>query len=134
MTLDSAIARFRAREQQLMRSECTVERATAGSYDPETMTWSNTPETVYQGICQVRPGGLQGGDENQGDDETRSLTYTIKVIADTPVQTGDVVTVTSSKDAGMVGRVFRITDVPADEWQINRKCSAEEVVQRGHPG
>lgn len=131
MTLDSAIARFRAREQELMRSECTVERAAGGTYDDETMTWSNTPETVYEDICQVRPAGLLGSDENQGDDETRTLQYTVKLIAETDVQTGDVVTVTASSDAGMVDRVFRITDAPADEWQINRKCSATEVVQRG---
>ena len=134
MTLDTAIARFRAREQELMRSECTVERAADGEYDPETMTWSNTPDSVYEGTCQVRPAGLVGGDQNQGDNETRVLEYTIKFIADTAVEVGDVVTVTSSKDAGMVGRVFRITDVPADEWQINRKCSAEEDVQRGSAG
>lgn len=132
MTLDSAIARFRAREQELMRSECTVARAAAGEYDPETMTWSNTPDEVYSGPCMIRPGGRVGEDDEQGDRETSSMVATGKFpFEDAPTfELGDVVTVTSSPDVP-AGTVFRIAALPRNDWTINRVAQLEEVRRRG---
>lgn len=125
MTLDTAIARFRAHEQDLFRSECVLEWA-----DPDG---DGTVTTLYTGGCMIRPAGTVGSDQDQGDNETRVGDYTVKFPADTTVQIGAVVTVTSSPDGGMAGRYFRLTDIPSDDWQVNRKCAAEEVLQRGRP-
>jgi hypothetical protein len=130
--IDSAIARFRQREQALMRSTCTVVRVDpidAGFYDSNAGTWVPVSTQMYAGPCLVRPArGLVGSEETRADDEVRIVRYVIKLLADAAVQKDDVVTVTSSPDPDLVGRAFRITDVLSDDWQINRRCAAEEVV------
>lgn len=130
--IDAAIQRFRRRERALFRDTCTVVRVDpvdSGFYDSGNGTWIPVSTAVYTGACLIRPAhGLIGNEETRADDELRILRYIIKFPADTSVAMDDVVTVATSPDPDLVGRAFRITDVLADDWQISRRCAADEIV------
>ena len=132
MTLDTAIARWRSREQRLFRSTCTVTRAAAGrTFDPSTNTYTAAAAaTVYSGPCMVRRTDRSGNDTEAGEREVRLQDLEVKLPADTAVAEGDVVTVTASPDPALVGKTLRVTDVLSDDWQVNRRLAVEEVVKR----
>lgn len=128
MSLDTAIAWFRQREADLMRSTVTVHRLTDPTFTPGT-GFTETSTVIYTGPALVRSGQLQGqGDVQAGQQEVNVRPARIKLPADTAAQRDDVVTVDASPDARMVGRKYRITQVAVDDWQISGVVLAEEVV------
>lgn len=84
---------------------------------------------IYEGPCQVRATARSGRrDEQAGEREIRISSSSAKFPSDTPVQIDDRLEVTSSStDAGLVGRTFRVTDVLWDGWQVSRAAILEEV-------
>ena len=129
MALDTAIERFRRREAENMRSECTVTRETGEpELDLSTGELERDYETVYSGKCSVRPATWVGADTQAGEQEVRLRSALGKLPHNTSVAKDDLLTVTSSEhDADLVGRVYRITDAFHDDWQIVRKVILEEV-------
>lgn len=129
--LDTAIARFRSRQEALFRDECVITRASGDPvFDEDTGEYTTPdPTEVYEGPCSLRPaGGLVGTDVTAGERELRLSDYVLKLPADTPVLNNDTVELTRSQyDADLVGRTYRITDVLRDGWQIARKCVVEEA-------
>lgn len=128
MTVETAIAYFRRRERQLMTSTVEVTRVTGPpSYDPDTGTVTEPLATVYQGDALVRMNAWEGHDVQAGDTEVRLRTARAKLPANTLVLRDDRLRVIASKDARLVGRVYRITDVLVDDWQVSCAVFLEEV-------
>jgi hypothetical protein len=129
MGLDSARAYFAQRQQDLFRSTCTITRSTPGTFDENTgEIASGTPATIYSGPCLVRSQMWQGSDTQTGQEEVRYRSARLKLPPDTAIEKDDVVTVTTAQnDPDLVGRVFRITDVLRDDWQIVRVAILEET-------
>lgn len=128
MSVDSAIRRFRRSERRLMTSTVEVTRVTGPpSYDPGTGTVTEPISTVYSGDALVRMNAWEGADVQAGDTEVRLRTARAKLPANTLVLRDDRLRVIASKDARLVGRVFRITDVLVDDWQVSCAVFLEEV-------
>lgn len=131
MSLDTAIERFRRRQESLFRDECVVTRSAGeGTFDEETGLYGDAQaETIYEGPCQIRPaGGLVGTDVQAGDREWRLKDFVLKLPVNTPVTENDVARISASTyDADLTGRTYRITDVLRDGRQIARTCVVEEA-------
>lgn len=132
MTLDTAIARFRQRQEALFRDECVIARVSdeEPTFDPDDGDYETPePDEIYEGPCQVRPaGGLVGTDVIAGERELRLTDLVLKLPVDTPVEKNDQVMVTDSiHDVSLIGRTYRITDVLRDGRQIVRVCVMEEA-------
>lgn len=130
MSLDAARAFFERQQMLLFRDEATVTRGSGTpTFNPATGVTTTVPgATVYTGECLIRGTSWQGFDVGVGETEVRSRTVRGWLPKDTAVEVNDVLTVTASThDAGMVGRVMRITDVPKDGWQVVRKVLLEEI-------
>lgn len=123
------IARSRRAQARLYRSECQIARASGPKvFDPETGDTVQPTRTVYLGVCQFRPAGYVGRDAEAGQREVRFLASVVKLPPDTDVARNDLLTVTASTyDPGLVGRTFRVTDVPGNDWQVAREAMVEEV-------
>lgn len=129
MSLDSARQRFESRQRDLFRDTAVLERpgsatfnSTTGVYDPAT------PTEIYSGECLIRGFAWEGTDLETGGNEVRMRRYRVKFPIDTDVRVDDIVRPTASDyDSSLVGRSFRVTDVPRDGWQIVRVCICEET-------
>lgn len=131
MTLDSARARFQRRQADLFRDTATISiPSTSGSLNPTTGVWTpNAPTVIYSGRALVRSFTWQGTSVEFGEEPVRLQRVRAKFPFDTVVDVSNIVTVTSSSyDAELVGRRYRVTDVFQDGWQICRVVIAEEVV------
>lgn len=131
MSIDSAIARFRRRREQLHRDEASVMRppATPGTLDPVTGEWTPAaPTRVYCGACTVRAFAWEGTDVFVGGTEVRLRRVRATFPADTDIQHNDMIIPSASTyDESLVGVSFRVSDVFRDGWQIARVAIAEEV-------
>ena len=130
MSVDSARQRFETRQRDLFRDTAVLERpstsvtfnSSTGTYDPDA------PTEVYSGACLIRGFAWEGTDLESGGEEVRMRRYRVKFPIDTAAQVDDIVRPTASTyDASLVGRSFRVTDVPRDGWQISRVCICEET-------
>lgn len=129
MTVDSARLRFEGRQRDLFRDAAVLERAGSATFNPTTGVYDPaTPTQIYSGACLIRGFAWEGTDLESGGEEVRMRRYRVKFPVDTDVRVDDIVRPTASDyDASLVGRAFRITDVPRDGWQISRVCICEEV-------
>lgn len=130
MTIETAIARFRAKQAEQFSDSATVSRQ-VGELTTNSTTGAVTREfdEVYDGPCKIRPADRTGRDVEAGETEVRLVTMVGKFPVDSDIRADDVVTVTASTyDDGMVDRQYRVTDVPADGWQIARVAYLEETV------
>lgn len=131
MGLAQTIEYFRREEEALFSGEALVTRATGeeGAFDPMTgEITAPEPDTIYEGPAQYRPNTGEGGDVTSGEREIRLRGGRAKFPHDTPLKADDAVTWTASQhDPDLVGKVFRITDVLRDDWQIVRVALLEEV-------
>jgi hypothetical protein len=122
------IARSRVRQETLWRAECRIDRPAGIAYSETTGDTTTNVETVYEGRCQFRPLALAGIDAEVGEHAVRLGRIELKLPANTDVQIDDFVTATSSTyDDALPGQQFRVTDVPANDWQVTRTCTIEAV-------
>lgn len=129
MTLDTALTRWRTREEAQFRSTCTIKRNDGEPvFDPGTGQYTQAEVVVYDGACKVKLAAREGEDVEAGETEVRLLDFILTLPADTAVQKDDRVLVDSSPDTGLAGKQFRVTDVLVTDWQVTRKAVLEEVV------
>lgn len=129
MTINSAITHFRNAERKLMTSTVSVVRNNGeATFNSTSGAYSQPTTSVYSGDALLRSTMWQGSDVQAGEQEVRLRGLRVKFPADTAVLEDDIVTVTASPDARMVGKTFRITDVLVDDWQISCTTICEEVV------
>lgn len=129
MTVESTIALFRSAERALMSSTVTIVRNVGEpTFDNVTGEFGQDTDPVYTGDALIRSNMWEGSDVQAGQQEVRLRGVRVKLPADTLVRMGDIVTVTDSPDARMDDKVFRVTDVMVDDWQISCTTICEEVV------
>ena len=132
MSVDTARAYFERRQADLFRDTATVTRpGEGGTLNPVTGVWTPAATTVvYSGPCLIRGFAWEGTDVQYGDQEVRLRRARAKFPVNTPIRLDDVVVPTASTyDSGMVGKSFRVTDVPNDGWQISRWTIIEEITE-----
>lgn len=129
MSVDTARQRFESRQRDLFRDTAVLERPGTATFSPSTGVYDPaTPSPVYSGACLIRGFAWEGTDLESGGNEVRMRRYRVKFPIDTDARIDDIVRPTASDyDASLVGRSFRVTDVPRDGWQISRVCICEEV-------
>lgn len=130
MSVDSAIERFRQRQQDVFRDTARIERPSTTTTLDDT-TGVETPDpatTLHTGPCLIRGMAWEGTDVQSGGIEVRLRRYKIKFAAEVPAEVNDIVTpIASIYDPSLVGRHLRVTDVARDGWQISRWLVCEEV-------
>jgi hypothetical protein len=131
MSIDTAITRFRARQAEQFSDEATVSRPVGELVtDPDTGAVTQPYDTIYEDRpCKIRPAGHSGNDVTAGETELRMIGMTGKFAVDDDIRKDDILTVTASLyDASMPGRQYRVTEAPADAWQIARVVGLEEAL------
>ena len=126
MSIDSAVAHFRRRQESLFRSVCDITRAGTPVFDPNTGTYTSPTTAVASDVaCLIRP---EAASERQaGETQVTLNRFVGKLPANTAVETGDVLTITASRhDEGLVGRSLTVVDVQHDDFQIARRLILEE--------
>jgi hypothetical protein len=112
-----------------MTATCTITRTTGDGTTGPDGTWTpGTTSSVYDGPCRVT--ALQRPERLLvvGEDAVRERRYDVAVRYDTnEVHVDDVLQVTKSKDAGLVGLQFRVVDVRYDSEQWERILGCEEI-------
>jgi hypothetical protein len=128
--VEATITSFREQQAELFSTTAHVGRRLGeGVFDENTGEIEPAePDTIYDGPCLIRPGERLGSDVTTGERELRFRDVKAKFPVDTPILKDDIVTVTASPhDARLLGAVFRVTDVPLDEWQISRVANLEDI-------
>lgn len=127
MSLESAISFFRTAETDQFSETVAITRQ-SGEPTYSAGTYANPSTSIYSGLAKIRPQRGVGYDEDIGGGDARFHTFVLTVPEDTAVAIDDRVTVSASdRDAGLVDRSFRITDVHPDSFQVTRKAVIQEV-------
>lgn len=127
MTLTAAVAFFRTQRVSRYTDACVIKRFATNVLNQTTGVYEPTYSTIYTGPCLIRPAApslTQAGQElvaTHGYD--LSLPYT--EILELPE---DLVDITASTDAFLVGKQFVIVNMPGDTYITNRMIPCEEVV------
>lgn len=129
MTITSATGRGQRFAEQTMTDTCTITRAGEPVYNPATLAYTASSTTVYSGKCRVKPSALSGNTTVQAGEERVALwPYAVSVpVSVTDVELDDLVTVTASADASLVGRVLRVRSTARGTHITARRLDAEEV-------
>lgn len=115
-------------ESYLRSAECTIERYPDSVLNTATARReAQIPQHVYTGRCQVKP--TRGPREIVLGEELVAYQDTTVIIPhDAPLpQRGDVITVTSSDDALMLGRTFAVLDVEMHTENITRTLACQTL-------
>lgn len=113
-----------------MTDTCTVKTVTGTSVNQTTGVETPTYSTAYTGKCKIQSGALSALNPEAG-----GATFTVQrsdvhvpVGSLTPA-IGQVVTITAcALDAGMVGRVFRVTSLLHKSQATAYRLGVDEVV------
>lgn len=113
MSVDSILARGRARREALMRSTGRIERPTTEPvFDPNTGLYTPaTRVTIYEGKCQLKPTfNPAERDRESGDREAafKSVDVVIPFTQGLRIEIEDVFTYVDGDDAWALGREFPV--------------------------
>ena len=129
MTATSAAVSGQAAAERLMVDTCTITRNGDPVFDSTTGTYAQPTSPVYTGKCRVKPSVLSGNTTVQAGEKRVALwPFSVSVpmsVAD--VQLDDIVTVTGSADASLVGVTLRIRSIARGTFITARRLDAEEV-------
>lgn len=112
-----------------MTADCVITRkGGAGTTGPDG-TWTPDPATtLYDGVCRIVALPTNERIEVVGEEQVTSRRYQVSVEHDIgEVFLGDLVSITASKDQGLVGKKLRVIDVQFGSEQWQRDLIAEEV-------
>ncbi|HEY5482827.1 MAG TPA: DUF6093 family protein [Propionibacteriaceae bacterium] len=96
---------------------CTIDRETVSAFDPATNIVTNTWAVIWSGPCDIQIGA--GGTTSVVVDNAGDPTVIVRGLAKIPasvtdVELGDRLTVTTSRDARLVGVHLAVTAVQMD--------------------
>lgn len=104
------------------------------TFDPVTGGYLHPPAVlVYDGpiVLGDQTSGNQGGQQTQGAVSATRQRWQLKIPFGSPeIHVGDVVTMTASRDADLVGRRFVVRDIGGGSFKVLRRLSCE----RWEPG
>ncbi|ROO82582.1 hypothetical protein EDD29_0062 [Actinocorallia herbida] len=117
-----------------LTSHCTLTRASgAGTTGPDG-TWTPASRTtVYDGPCRVIVAQTISGEKVQpaAAAQQTSRRYMVSLLWDSaPVQVDDIVEITQSHDANLIGRRLRVSsiDYASEQWQRDLVCWEVEAI------
>jgi hypothetical protein len=113
MSRASVLARGRAAAEAGMVDACTIRRrAAGGATDPDTGYPTQTWTDLYAGKCRVQQAQAQAGREDVGEDRLLLLRLEVQLpMTVTGLQVGDEITIATSQDPDLPGRVFLVHDL-----------------------
>jgi hypothetical protein len=127
MNLAAVVARGQARHLRLMLDACTVTRPDPGTtYNPVTQQYDGTFTTVYTGPCRIKI--WRGQDEEAAEQEVNVQRYYLDLplsVTAPDVRRRDTVTITSSLNAALVGRVLILTNAEAETTDTAFRITCE---------
>jgi hypothetical protein len=130
MSMDSAIARARARTEQVqLRDTCTIRRQGSGVvYDDETGVTTPAWTALYDGPCRMKQPNAQASSSRVGEATVLLQQPEVHLPMSAPLmRPGDEITITgSANDPASVGRVFIIRDIPAHANATARRYGVTE--------
>lgn len=114
MSRDALLAEAQAFAEEGMADTCTIRRVTGKSTDPFSGQDTDTylSPDPYSGKCRVQASLAQAAQHTAGEDYQLQIRLELQLpVSATGFQVGDQVTITASRDADLVGRVFLIRDL-----------------------
>lgn len=133
MSVTTLLARGRAAAAQLMRDTVTITRTTGTVYNEATLEYEPTTATLYTGPADVKPLDVANREVQAGEREVALRMFDLKLPFGTAPSgvvgdfaRGDVVTVTVSDDAFLIGRPLTVTGVGRGGRRTARHLDAED--------
>lgn len=124
----SAFTQLRTTVERFFVDTCTIRTSVAPAFDPDAGYSDDTGDTVYSGRCWVRPYRDRRVVE-VGEDVTTLHLYTVRLPWDTTgVEVDQLVTVDTSDDPHMIGRVLRVVDVQGGSATPDRRLVCEDTL------
>jgi hypothetical protein len=112
MSRASVLARAQAAAEAGMADTCTIRRKSGGTTDPDTGFPTQPYTDLYAGKCRVQQHQATADQQDIGEDHLLLLRLEVQLsMTVTGLKVGDEITLTASRDADLVGRVFRIHDL-----------------------
>lgn len=132
MTIDSFIARMRRRHVEVSRGACVITRPSgqAPVYDPATHDYTPPAAVqVYEGSCNIVPLQSFAVVDEQASERVHMQMHSVRLPYDSPeMRVGDLIEVTDSLDAELVGRTLVVREVPYSDYLVSRRLVAELVI------
>lgn len=127
MSRESLLARGQTAALIGMRDACTIRRVVSETTDPDTGVITPTWSTVYAGACRVQQHQATADRQDVGEDNLLLLRLEVQLpMTVTGLEVGDQVTMTSSIDPDLPGRVFRIHDLAHKTDATSRRVQCIE--------
>lgn len=114
MSRESVLARGRFAAELGMVDACTIRRVTGVATDQTTGVRTPTylSPDPYTGKCRVQQALAQAAQHDAGEDFLLLLRLEVQLpMSVTGLEVNDQVTITASRDADLVGRVFLVRDL-----------------------
>lgn len=130
--LDAALAAGRAAALELQRETVTLYRPGEGAFDWSTGTTAPASATaIYSGQARVKPAAQVGEEAEAGEQNVTLRDYVVSLPWSTPPpasrpRPGDVIDVSASPDARMVGLRLWVTGVQYSSTATAWRISAED--------
>ena len=129
MSRASVLARGQAAAEAGMADTCTIRRLAGSSTNQDTGEITRTWTELYAGRCRVQQqaGAGQSGQHDVGEDYRLLLRLTVQLpVAVVGLEVLDEITITASRDADLVGRVFLIRDLMHKTDETARRVGVTE--------
>lgn len=113
MSRESVLARGRTAAEIGMVDACTIRRASGGgTTDPDTGYPTQGYTQLYAGKCRVQQHQATADRQDIGEDSLMLLRLEVQLpMSVTGLEVGDEITMVTSQDPDLPGRVFRIHDL-----------------------
>lgn len=126
-----ALTAGRRAAERLMGDTVTIRRQTGTTFDPSTGEETPTFTTVYTGQAKLQQRGLPR--VTQADTETFEAVVATTMLhlpaATTGIEVDDQVTVDTSDNPSLAGRMFVVVGLPAKTHQTALRIEVEEQQQ-----
>jgi hypothetical protein len=127
MSRDSVLARAQAAAVLGMADTCTIRRLAGSSTDQDAGDITPTWTSLYAGKCRVQQRQAEAAQHDAGEDYQLLLRLTVQLpVTVTGLKVGDEITITASRDADLVGRVFLVRDLAHKTDQSARRVGVTE--------
>lgn len=120
------LLRFRALQRRLFDSTVEIVRPTGEQTEDPGGEVTTVGSPVYTGDAQLLKPEAVFREDSPGAVPTVISSYQATVPHHVEVLVDDLLTVTASFDAALVGRTFRVREVRRSEWLVHRKMLLEE--------
>jgi len=112
MSRASVLARAQAAAEAGMADACVIKRVTGTSTSTTSGVITPTYSTLYTGKCRIQQSLAQAAQHDAGEDYILLVRFELQLpVSVTGLRVSDEVTITASRDADLVNRVFLIRDL-----------------------